>query len=70
MGDEIYDGVRRSGLGRGTRVVLFCGVLLLGLAILTLHLTGVLTSERRFLLGPVVALIGGGLLVMELRRGA
>ena len=70
MGDELYDEIRQSGLGRGLRLALFSGVLLLGLVVLGLHLTGVLTSERRFLLGPVLALIGGSLLVMELRRGA
>jgi hypothetical protein len=68
MEDELYDEVRRSRLGRGARVALFAGVLAVGLLVTTLHLTGVLTPGRRFLLGPVVSVIGLGLLVMELRR--
>ena len=68
MGDEVYEGIRRSRLGRGARITLFVVVLAVGLVTTALHLTDVLTPGRRFLLGPVVTVIGIGLLVMELRR--
>jgi hypothetical protein len=66
--DEVYSAVRRSGLGRGARLALFAGVILLGVVLTVLRWYGVPDVQRGELFGPVITLMGVGLMVMELRR--
>jgi hypothetical protein len=66
--DEVYGAVRRSGLGRGARLALFGGVILLGVVLTVLRLYGIPDVQRGELFGPVITLMGVALMVMELRR--